>query len=42
MDVFKSLEAGIGEMAQQLRAQDALPEDPGSTSRIHMEAHNCL
>jgi len=33
---------GSGEMAQQLRTLDALPEDPGSIPSIHVAAHNCL
>ena len=33
---------GAGEMAQWLRALDALPEDPGSIPSTHMAVHNCL
>ena len=33
---------GAEEMAQQLRALTALPEDPGSIPSTHMAAHNCL
>ncbi|KAL6077744.1 hypothetical protein STEG23_007898, partial [Scotinomys teguina] len=32
---------GVGEMALQLRALAALPEDPGSIPSTHMAAHNC-
>jgi len=31
-----------GEMAQQLRALVALPEDQGSIPSTHRAAHNCL
>ena len=31
-----------GEMAPQLGALTALPEDPGSISSAHVAAHNCL
>jgi hypothetical protein len=33
---------GAEEMAQQLRALAALPEDLGSIPSTHMVAHNCL
>jgi hypothetical protein len=33
---------GAGEMAQRLRVQAVLPEDPGSIPSAHMAAHNCL
>ena len=33
---------GLGEMAQQLRALAALPEDLGSIPSTHTAAHNCL
>jgi hypothetical protein len=38
----KRRRVGAGEMVQQLRAQAALPEDPGSFPHTHMAAHNCL
>lgn len=31
-----------GEVAQQLIALTAIPEDPRSIPNTHMEAHNCL
>jgi hypothetical protein len=33
---------GAGEMAQQLRSLNALPEDPSSILSTHVAAHNCL
>jgi hypothetical protein len=38
----KDPRAGAGEMAQQLRALTALPEELGSILAIQMAAHNCL
>jgi hypothetical protein len=34
--------AGAGEMAQQLKALAALPEDLGSIPSTHMTTYNCL
>ena len=34
--------AGAGEIAEQLNAPDALPDDPGSVSGTHMAAYNNL
>jgi hypothetical protein len=31
-----------GETGQRLRAMAVLPEDPGSVTSTHVEAHNCL
>jgi hypothetical protein len=38
----KTKQNGAGVMAKGLRALSAPPEDPGSTPRIQMAAHNCL
>jgi hypothetical protein len=39
----KSINSGLGagEMAQQIRALAALPEDPGLIPNIHVTTHNC-
>jgi hypothetical protein len=36
------IKIGAGDMAQQLRALPALPENPGSIPSTHMAAHNHL
>jgi hypothetical protein len=46
LDIIKILKkyycAGAGEMAHQLGALAALPEDQASIPSTHMAAHNCL
>jgi hypothetical protein len=39
---IKSTQVGAGEMAQQLRALAALPEDPGLIPSNQMVTQNCL
>lgn len=38
----QDLNPGTGEMTQQLRALDAVPEDQNSRSSAHMVAHKHL